>query len=68
MVKSLEILQNMPGHEERKEACASLTEQLLSVVRPRVRAEIGGTELTSLHEYLYVYGKLGRFVYVYKYI
>ncbi len=60
MYRSLEILRNMPGHDERRESCEALTETLLSVVRPRVRSNVAGHDLTPLHEYLYVYEKLGR--------
>lgn len=60
MFRSLEILENMPGHEDRLETCNALSEQLLLSVRPQVRKDIGGLDLTTLHEYLYVYDKLGK--------
>lgn len=60
MYKSLDILQNMPGHEERKETCETLSNLLLSTLRPRVRRDIAGLDLSPLHEYLYAYNKLGK--------
>jgi hypothetical protein len=60
MYKSLDILQNMPGHEERKATCEALSNSLLSTLRPRVRRDISGLDLSPLHEYLYAYDKLGR--------
>lgn len=60
MYRSLEILQNLPGHPERKETCESLSLALLTALRPRVRRDIVNLDLTPLHEYLYVYEKLGR--------
>lgn len=60
MFRSLEILKNMPGHEERKETCETLSNSLLSALRPRVRRDVAGADLSPLHEYLYAYEKLGR--------
>jgi hypothetical protein len=60
MYKSLDILQNLPGHEERKETCESLSDALLAALRPRVRKDIVSSDLSPLHEYLYVYEKLGK--------
>lgn len=60
MVKSLEILQNLPGHLERQQACHSLTESLLAAVRPLVRADVHSIDVSPLQQYLYVYAKLGR--------
>lgn len=60
MYKSLDILQNLPGHEERKETCESLSDALLAALRPKVRKDIVSSDLSPLHEYLYVYEKLGK--------
>lgn len=64
MFWSLEILQNMPGHEERRETCEKLSDLLLSALRPRVKRDIlsttSSTDFSTLREYLYVYEKLGR--------
>lgn len=59
MCWSLEVLQNMPGHEERRETCDKLSDLLLSALRPRVKRDIQEGS-AALHEYLYVYDKLGR--------
>jgi hypothetical protein len=60
MFRSLDVLHNLPGHNERLETCQSLSETLLSALRPRVRTHILAVDLTPLHEYFYVYEKLGR--------
>ena len=60
MHRSLQILQNLPGHEERQQTCESLSEALLAALRPRVRRDIVSLDLSPLHEYLYVYEKLSR--------
>jgi hypothetical protein len=61
MFKSLEILQNLPGNEEREETCENFKSLLLDSVRPRVRIVIKDNELAQLQEYVYVFQKLGRF-------
>jgi hypothetical protein len=61
MYRSLEILQNLPGHDERKETCEALSGALLAALRPRVRRDIVNLDLSPLHEYLYVYDRLGRY-------
>jgi len=61
MHRSLDILQNIPGHEERRETYSTLSNNLLSQLRPKVRRDIVGFDFSSLREYLYVYEKLGRF-------
>jgi len=60
MLFSLDILQNMPGHDERKETCLALIDSLLSALRPRVRRDVVGLDVSPLFEYLYVYEKLDR--------
>ena len=60
MVKSLDILQHMPGHAGRVEVCASLTESLLAIVRPKLAAEMMHGDVDNLQEYVYVYSRLGR--------
>ena len=60
MYRSLEILQNLPGHDERKLTCETLSDALLAALRPRVRRDIVNLDLSPLHEYLYVYERLGK--------
>ena len=60
MHRSLEILGNIPGHDERKETYLQLSNTLLSILRPRVRRDVVGFDMTPLNEYLHVYNKLGR--------
>ena len=60
MCWSLQVLQNMPGHEERRETCDKLSDLLLSALRPRVKRDIQENNAAALHEYLYVYDKLGQ--------
>ena len=60
MYRSLGMLHNLPGHEERQETCETLSDALLAALRPRVRHDIVSLDLSPLHEYLYVYDKLGR--------
>jgi hypothetical protein len=61
MFRSLDILKNLPGNEERQETCESFKESLLLALRPRVRRDVAGTDIAPLQEYLYVFQKLGRF-------
>lgn len=60
MFKSLEILKNLPGNEERQSTCDSFKESLLSAVRPRLQRDVAGDDLTPLQEYFYVFQKLDR--------
>lgn len=60
MYKSLQILQKMPGHEEREETYESLSHTLLGALKPRVRRDLAALDLSPLHEYIYVYDKMGR--------
>jgi hypothetical protein len=59
---SLEILHNMPGHEDRLETYTSLTESLLSSLQPLVLQEVMGNNVSSLRESLYVYKKIKRYI------
>jgi len=60
MFRSLDILKNLPGNEERQETCESFKESMLNALRPRVRRDILAADLSPLQEYLYVFQKLGR--------
>ena len=63
MFRSLDILRNLPGNEERQETCEAFKQSLLSAIRPRVRRDVhsaAANELSPLQEYLYVFQKLGR--------
>eukprot|EP01035_Chromulina_nebulosa_P017938 gene17938-23562_t len=60
MGKSLDVLRNISGHEERQETYQSLCESLLEIMRPKVREDISGSDMVSLKEYIYAYKKLGR--------
>ena len=62
MVKSLDILQHMPGHAGRVETCAALTESLLAIVRPKLTVELNQEDVDPLLEYVIIYTKLGRCV------
>ena len=60
LANSLEILHNMPGHDDRLETFNSLTESLMSSLQPLVLQEVMGDNVTSLRESLYVYKKIKR--------
>eukprot|EP01038_Epipyxis_sp_PR26KG_P010065 gene10065-13525_t len=60
MFRSLEILKNLPGNEERQETCEAFKSSLLEALRPLVRRDVTEIDTSPLHEYLYVFQKLGR--------
>lgn len=60
MFKSLDVLKNLPGHEERLETCDTFRLTLLNALRPNIRKEITEMSITSLQEYIYVFKKLNR--------
>ena len=60
MFRSLDILKNLPGNEEREETCESFKNSLLNALRPQVRRDVSEIDISPLHEYLYVFQKLGR--------
>ena len=60
--KSLDILQYLPGHEERQQTRDSLSENLISALQTRVYADITGSDISVIQDYLYVYERLERFV------
>lgn len=62
MFKSLDILKNLPGNEEREETCEAFSSSLLSALRPVVTKEVYGLDVSPLQEYLYVFRKLGRYI------
>lgn len=60
MYKSLDILKNISGHEEREQTYNELRDTLLTAMRPQVLRDVEGSDLAQLQEYLYVYAKLGK--------
>ena len=60
MYNSLQILEKLPGHEERKETYEAFRSSLLNALTPNIRKEINDMSITTLQEYLYVYRKLHR--------
>ena len=60
MFRSCSVLKNMPGHEERISTCEKFRESLLTALRPRVRQDVTTSDVSPLHEYLYVYDKLSK--------
>ncbi len=62
MFHSLEILKNLPGHEDRQENCQKFRTTLLDALRPNVQKELVTMNITALQEYSYVFRKLGRLV------
>ena len=60
MFRSLEVLKNLPGNEEREQTCESFKQSLLSALRPRLLRDAVDRNVTPLQEYLYVYQRLGR--------
>jgi hypothetical protein len=60
MFRSCEVLQNMPGQDERLATCDSFRDSLLSALRPRMQHDVTTADLSPLHEYLYVYDKLSK--------
>ena len=60
MQKSLEVLAAMPGHEERTQTCITLRENLLASFLPTIRKGLLAVDLSPVHEYIYVYRKIGR--------
>ena len=65
MYRSLEILKNISGHDERKQTFDELRNTLLEIMRPKVRQDVEESNFEPLHEYLYVYNRLGRYVAVF---
>lgn len=63
MYRSLAILKNLPGNLEREETCETFKNSLLSALRPIVRRDIANSDISPLQEYIYVFKKLGRYVY-----
>jgi hypothetical protein len=57
---SLDVLKDMPGHQDRVTLCKELSEALLTALRPRVRKDISGSNVSILSDYMYVYEKLQR--------
>lgn len=70
MIRSLGILKNLPGNEERETTCDTFKTSLLSQLRPKMKRDVSGGSseahavdlIAPLQEYLYVFQKLGRFV------
>lgn len=60
MLRSLDILKHLSGHEERAEVCGVFRDSLIDALKPKVQRDIIGYDLAPLYESLYVYDKLGR--------
>lgn len=60
MFKSLEVLRELPGHEEREKACISYRDALLSALLPALQSSFDPLDITRLEEYLYVFRKVNR--------
>ncbi len=60
MFRSLDVLKNLPGHEDRLEMCDTFRLTLLNALRPNIRKEIMDMSIASLQEYAYVFKKLKR--------
>ena len=63
MFRSLDVLKNLPGNEEREQTCESFKVSLLAALRPRVQRDVldrNAAASAALKEYLYVYQRLGR--------
>eukprot|EP01041_Mallomonas_annulata_P008163 gene8163-16780_t len=48
MFRSSDILKHLPGHDERIEQCSSLRDTLLEILRPKVRRDVLGSDLSPL--------------------
>lgn len=59
MHRSLVILRNISGHEEREKTYHELRNTLLNAMRPQIRRDIAEYDLAPLQEYLYAFDKLG---------
>lgn len=60
MIKSLNVLKNVPGHAERSQECSSVVSSLFSALQPKIRSDVAAMNVSALKEYIYVYEKLGR--------
>jgi hypothetical protein len=60
MYKSLGVLRNISGHDEREKTYIELRDTLFTALHPQLLRDIEGTDLSPLKEYLYVYEKLGK--------
>lgn len=60
MFLSMDILRNLPGHEERQATCESYRDALLASVRPNVARDLANADPSQLTEFVYVFRKLGR--------
>ena len=60
MFQSLEVLKNLPGHDERNETCNKFRTTLLDALRPNIQKELSVMNIAPLQEYLYVFRKLSR--------
>eukprot|EP01039_Chlorochromonas_danica_P008738 gene8738-9631_t len=60
MFKSLEVLRELPGHEEREKSCISYRDALLGALLPALQSSFDPLDITRLEEYLYVFRKVNR--------
>ena len=61
MMKSLEVLKNVPGHSDRAHTCESMISSLFEALQPKIQTDISTMNVAALKEYIYVYDKLGRY-------
>lgn len=61
--KSLDILSDVPGHDDRALTVAELSDWLLTALKPKVEAELQGKDVAALKESLHVYRKLNRYLF-----
>ena len=60
MSLSLQTLSKMPGHEERQSTYQSLQSHLLESFLHKIRKDLLSSDLSPLHEYVYVYRKINK--------
>lgn len=58
MFISLDVLRNLPGHEERQDTCIKYRSTLLDALRPNIQQELNTMNIVALQEYLYVFRRL----------
>lgn len=60
MFQSLDILRNLPGHDDRQSTCHKFRTTLLDALRPNIQQELANMNVKALQEYAYVFRKLSR--------
>lgn len=62
---SLEVLKDIPGHEDRLKVYEEISLSLQEVLLPMVKGEISGHDIGSLQEYLFIFKKLDRLILIF---